>query len=107
LVAVAVNEKGGRRLFFGRCGSLGRGSATRVSQGLLLAHHFNFRSQVADLCGEWSVLFRFGGGRGRLVGLVPRRGEPIGIDRFNPETATHGRELPAERGTRIGRVQKT
>jgi len=70
LVAIAVNEEGGRRRCFGR-GRPRRRGGTEVPPSLILAHHFNFIGQVADLRGEWTVLFRFDRGRGRLVGLVP------------------------------------
>jgi hypothetical protein len=105
LVAIAVNEEGFRRLF-GRHGRLSSGGATEVSRRLVFAHHFNFRRQVADLRGE-RVWFWFSSRRGRLVGLVPPRREPIGINRFKAQRGPSRIKLPAVKGSRIRRVQET
>jgi hypothetical protein len=95
LVAIAVNEESRRRLFFGPQGRFSGGSATRVPQSLVFTHQFNFRCQIADLRGELSVWLCFESWRGRLFGLVPRRGEPIGIDRLKAQRGASSIELPA------------
>jgi len=107
LVAVAVYEEGGRRLFFRRRGRLSRRRAAEVSLRLILTHHFNFRCQVSHLRRELRVLLRFGSRRARLVRLVPCRWDPIRKDRLVTQGGTPRKILAAIIGTRKGRVEQT